>query len=109
MLPIGSSTIQLPPRPSPLSPGRTAITRLPLLVVGNEAVGSIALSDHLSASHSIEQTATLNAARERMRSLQYGIVVTDMTLPDGDAVDVCAAAKAVSQALVVLVIASEVA
>jgi CheY-like chemotaxis protein len=96
----------LPARASAFSPGPHASSRPGLIVVGDDPLAARCSSGPLSLSHTVEKMATLEAARARVRSLQKGIVVTELELSAGDAIELCTLAKTVSRAVLVLAVTS---
>jgi two-component system, OmpR family, response regulator MtrA len=105
----------------PLSTGAAAVgssiseqpdvaQRPALIVVGDDAVAALCAAGPLATSHGVERIATLRAARTRVAALPRGIVVTELTLPDGNGVELCAAIKSESRnTVVVLVLTSDAA
>jgi DNA-binding response OmpR family regulator len=77
-------------------------------VIGDDSIATLCSRGPLSVSHSVESLPNLQAAHARVRALQYGIVVTDLQLPDGDGIDVCRAAKYASRPILVLVSTDDV-
>jgi CheY-like chemotaxis protein len=98
-----------PARASVFSPGPAVVSRPALIVVGGDPLAALCSSGALSVSHAVERMATLDAARACVRSLQKGILVTELDLPDGAAVELCTLAKTGSRSVLVLVSTSDVA
>jgi CheY-like chemotaxis protein len=98
----------LPALATPFKPERTVTPRPSLIVVGDDPLADLCASGPLTASHTIQRAATLDAARLHVRSLQRGIVATELRLPDGDGVEICKAAKSASRAVLVLVTTTDV-
>ena len=84
-----------------LNPGSTA--RPGLLVIGDDPIASLCLSGPLAVSHQVERVSTFPDALARLKAHRRAIVVTDLQLPDGDGVELCAAAKRSHGPVVVLV------
>jgi DNA-binding response OmpR family regulator len=101
--------VTTPVSASPRSPEPSSTARPGLLVIGDEQIAALCLSGPLSTSHNVQSVTTLAAALSRLKTVERAIIVTNVELPDGDAVQLCTAAKTSGPAVVVLVCTSDVA
>jgi DNA-binding response OmpR family regulator len=79
-----------------------------LIVIGDDPLVALCSSGPLSVSHAVEGAGTLAAGLVRLGSVERGIVVTELELPDGDGAEVCKAARTASGAVLVLVCTNDV-
>jgi DNA-binding response OmpR family regulator len=94
---------------SRFSPTPTSTGRPGLLVIGDDQIAALCLSGSLSNSHHVQTVTTVAAALPRLRALEQTIIVTNLSLPDGDGVQLCTAAKTSGRTVLVLVCTSELA
>ncbi|MBL8583402.1 MAG: response regulator transcription factor [Rhizobiaceae bacterium] len=75
-----------------------------LLIEDNETIGG-AVRDHAAADgHAVDWARSLQEGRELLDVMSYGLVLLDLSLPDGDGVDLLRSLRARSVAVPVMII-----
>ena len=101
---ITTSVVDMRARASALNAEAGATVRPGLLVIGDDSIATLCSSGPLSGTHHVERMPTLAAGLARVKELQRAIVLTELDLPDGDGVELCAAiARTASRSLLTLV------